>query len=516
MFAVAALANSWFVLALLLPGTLAPATTFISEHAARGQPFAYLFRAADLLTGASLLLGVLAGGWRAPRNRWLLVAGAALFTYGACTLADSVLPLDCVPSVDPGCRVAELAGSVSVQHQAHSVTGVVEGVAVVLASYGLSLGTRFSPGWAGFSRAAGVIGALQVGFAIAVSWLWLAGVLAVGWPQRLATVLVSVLFAMLAANLWRQELDPAAPPAWPGPDSGTRMTITGPDGAALAVTIREPESAGTEPLPTVLLVNGLSLPAALWAPVVQRLPAARVASFDRPGLGASRGQPGLALAEQATQLQAVARAAAPSGRIVVVAHSHGALAAGMLARREPQRVAALVLVDPSIPTPHHPATHAAQRLAVAIMGLISSYRYTAAVVGRPTTWLQLRAGTARADCYWPPLHLRQAMATQRRLLAAIAELRTEPDDLVTAASIVAVDPLPVPVTVVAGTRGGWPAYLPARGWAARLEARTRDLRNRADPGVEVRFQALAGAHLLMLDTPDELAAIIADVSRRVT
>lgn len=516
MFAVAALANSWFVLALLLPGTLAPATTFISEHAARSQPFAHLFRAADLLTGASLLLGVLVAGWRAPRNRWLLVAGAALVAYGACTLADTALPLDCAPSVDPTCRAAELAGEVSLQHHAHSVTGVVEGIAVVLAAYCLSLGTRFSPDWAGFSRTAGAIATLQVVFALVVSGLWLAGVLAVGWPQRLATVLVSALFAVLAANLWRQELDPAAPPAWPAPDSGISTTINGPDGAALAVTIRQPDTADAEPAPTVLLVNGLSLPAALWAPVVQRLPTLRVASFDRPGLGASRGQPGLALAEQATQLQAVARAAAPSGRIVVVAHSHGALAAGMLARREPQRVAGLVLVDPSIPTPHHPAARAAQHLAVGIMGLISSNRFTAAAVGRPTTWMQLRAGTARADCYWPPLHLRRAMATQRRLLAAIAELRTEPDDLVSAASIVAGDPLPVPVTVIAGTRAGWPSYLPARSWASKLEARTRDLANRTHPGVEVRFQALAGAHLLMLDTPDELAAIIADVSRRVT
>jgi pimeloyl-ACP methyl ester carboxylesterase len=548
LLGVAAVGNVNFLVATLLPGTLPPGSTFISELAARGQPYSTGFRAAELVTGLALVAGVAAGWLRAPRNRWLVTAGAALALLGLLTAIDCLMPLDCPPSSDPACRAAEIAGTVSFQHQVHTTTGVLETLAALVACAALTAGTRYSAAWWTTTRVAGWVCLLQVGAAVFIAWLWLAEVNAFGWDQRLATFGMSILLTALAVSLARHEWDPSGPPQWPNPGGPIqRITVTVPPGQPsvghpdrLSVTVHCPTgwAAGTGDPPAakqgadvgiahrpghgrvsaapVLFINGLSLPARLWEPVIAACPQLHAICYDRPGIGTSTGDPGPDLRTQVSQLRAVLQAAAAPcgelGRVVLVAHSHGALAATTLARTDPHLVAALVLVDPSLPKPLHPVSLAVQRTAGRVMAAGARRRWSARIAGRATTWLQLRAGTARPQCYWPPRDIRASMADQVHLQAALAELAIEPDDLRVAAEIADSQPLPpIPVTVMAGALAGWPGYYRVRTWVRRLDSHTCTLRQQ---GAAAHLEVLQSAHLLMLDAPGDVARIVTEMSQR--
>jgi pimeloyl-ACP methyl ester carboxylesterase len=265
-----------------------------------------------------------------------------------------------------------------------------------------------------------------------------------------------------------------------------------------------------------MFVNGLSLPALLWEPVIAALPEIAAICYDRPGIGGASGSPGPDLNAQLAQMRAVlATAAAASGgsdRVVIVAHSHGATAATTLARTDPHLVCGLVLVDPSIPRPHSRAAEATQKAAVAMMTALARRRWGARAVGRATIWLLLRGGMATPDGFWPPRRVRAAMARQEHLLAAVAELRVEPEDLRLAAEVAVTHRLPpIPITILAGELAGWPGYYHARGWVRHLDRYARELGEQA---TSVELVRLRGAHLLMLDRPCELARIVTEMSQR--
>lgn len=109
---------------------------------------------------------------------------------------------------------------------------------------------------------------------------------------------------------------------------------------------------GTAPL-TIVLEAGGGADASSWGPVAERLSArtnATVVAYDRAGLGGSDlGPADLTPGEEIAGLRrALHRLGAPP-RTIVVAHSYGGLLALLHAARHPDRVAALVLVDPMTP-----------------------------------------------------------------------------------------------------------------------------------------------------------------------
>lgn len=103
--------------------------------------------------------------------------------------------------------------------------------------------------------------------------------------------------------------------------------------------------------PTVVLVNGAGMSMEHWDRVVELLPGRRVLRFDRPGMGGTAfpGQlPGLD--EEVASLAALVRetASADDGGVVLVAHSMGSFHAEALARRHPELVGGIVMVDGSV------------------------------------------------------------------------------------------------------------------------------------------------------------------------
>lgn len=108
--------------------------------------------------------------------------------------------------------------------------------------------------------------------------------------------------------------------------------------------------------PPLLLASGLGGAWYDWIPLLAHLPAGhRVVRFDRPGLGESpphRSVP--TLTGEVERLAALIRCFSERGA-VVVAHSLAGLHAEALARRHPELVHGLVLVDPSTGPPHRVA-----------------------------------------------------------------------------------------------------------------------------------------------------------------
>lgn len=232
--------------------------------------------------------------------------------------------------------------------------------------------------------------------------------------------------------------------------------------------------------PTVVLAQGLGMAASSWRAVADDLAADhRVVTLDRPGLGAhptpSSGP--ACLADDTDRLaEAVTAAGAPA---VIVAHSMAAFAAEALARTRPDLVAALVLLDPSIEDDP-----------------------------RPTSWrdgvaASLAAGLRRIPrlpAQWPAVADElAAYLPQARELAA---LRREGA------------PVQVPVEVVTARR-----LLPLPGqdrWRAQHATLTERLRAGHPLGEEaVRSSVLVpSGHLVMIDRPAEVAALVRSVARR--
>lgn len=122
-------------------------TSFVSELAARDQPWSTLFRLTDI--GAGGLIAVLAVGmwlWLSP-GRWTLIGCVALGVLGFATTAVGILPMDCAVTADQLCHRSEHTGRVSWVHQAHTVVSVVATTASLVALGALGWHLRRLRGW---------------------------------------------------------------------------------------------------------------------------------------------------------------------------------------------------------------------------------------------------------------------------------------------------------------------------------------------------------------------------------
>ncbi len=281
--------------------------------------------------------------------------------------------------------------------------------------------------------------------------------------------------------------------------------VPGQPGTRLRVEVHHPQA-----LVTAVVASGLGLPLAAWQPVVAALPDVCLIVVDRPGIGGSTAwtTPPGGLADQVALLRLVldtCRGEDRYARVVVVGHSYGALIAEGFARTYPERTAALVLLDPSVP-----AEEATRRQVegwvsdILVRGV--AWRGVADPVGRVVGRATVALGTSRTARGEAAREVRAAFRGAVHLRATLLELariRGEARDLL---ALAATHPLPpVPVRLLVGTRRGWPLRWvrgPRRGWMGRMGAVARDL------GSQVAVDQVDGAHLLTLDAPGTVAAAI--------
>lgn len=253
--------------------------------------------------------------------------------------------------------------------------------------------------------------------------------------------------------------------------------------------------------PTVVFSNGLGMTLDFWLPVIDRLPDLATVSFDRPETMPTEPESLAGYVDEfATALTGVTSA------LIVVGHSYGALLAEAFARHAADRVVALVLVDPTAPeeyaggdgTGDLPAWR--RYLVSAVTALPASLTHYAAhaviaggtAVAKPTEAVEaLHPDTS--ERLTTETHLTRSMHDDHYLPAVCREVLAQRR----------AGPLPIPVTVVAGGLGPRPLRRPQADWIETQRAQLAALSDDAE------LIVLDAAHLLMIDRPDELAAIIA-------
>ncbi|MEO3803319.1 alpha/beta fold hydrolase [Nonomuraea sp. B1E8] len=414
---------------------------YVSELAARDQPWTRLFRVSDGLAGLACVSGVLllprtAREWRG----WLAVAAFGLFTF-----ASGVFPLDCAALSDPVCGLREPSWS----HRAHTLAAALSTVCGLAAM--VLLGARWRSWvswlftWLSVAATLLTVGALAAGQGVGIAHRAQLTMFAIWLVYAALHLLVSDDHETPVPNLVpapiprAHEARPAppapatapgvAPGAAPGaageaaggvpPDAdlgevlsaGTGMALNAGPGVALGAVAGVPpgtsapgRAPGMRPDfgavdgygpphvveqgtgPAVLITAGAAGAWFHWDAVAAQLGRRhRVIRFDRPGLGLSPRTPAPpTLYAEVARLAALAPA--HPEQVTVVAHGVACWHAEAFARLHPLCVAGLVLVAPACARERRP-------LALAR----SAGRWLPALGG---TW----GATALARLIGPPAH----------------------------------------------------------------------------------------------------------------
>ncbi|GAA3554729.1 hypothetical protein GCM10022419_038900 [Nonomuraea rosea] len=321
---------------------------YVSELAARDQPWTRLFRVSDALSGLACLFGVAL----VPRVAREWPGWLALAAYGLLTFVAGLFPLDCAALSDPACAQRAMSPG----HLIHTLAGALGTLAVLAAMVLLSSRWRSWVSWlfTWLTLAATLLtaGALADGHGVGLAhraqltmiavWLVYLAVhllIADGVTAGLATGLTAGFVAGHTAGL-------AVGGPTGGPVGGGAVVGADPGGDAAAGHGR-PHVVEQGAGPAVLITAG---PAGAWfhwdAVAGELARSHRVIRFDRPGLGLSPCSPAApSLYAEVARLAALAPA--HPERVTLIAHGVSCWHAEAFARTHPLCAAKLVLVDPA-------------------------------------------------------------------------------------------------------------------------------------------------------------------------
>lgn len=249
--------------------------------------------------------------------------------------------------------------------------------------------------------------------------------------------------------------------------------------------------------PVVLMESGWSADSRAWRQVIPRLSADhRVCAVDRAGAGRSDPGPLPRDAQAAARdLVAAADAAGLPPPWVLVGHSLGALVVRQVERLYPDRVAALVLADPTVPDQ--------QARLEALLG--PGAGSVEAILERARECLVVTAsGPAPAE---GPLR-RCATSDPARAHDRWAQRVSELETMNGASSEGLGKPIGVPVIVLTAGRDRPGALLGI--WAGL---------HRAEAALAIRGEARIVAdsgHMMIFDRPDAIAAAVRELSGRLS
>jgi pimeloyl-ACP methyl ester carboxylesterase len=252
--------------------------------------------------------------------------------------------------------------------------------------------------------------------------------------------------------------------------------------------------------PAVLLTSGLGGAWFDWIAVTELLRTRhRVISFDRPGFGGSPPGGETGLRAEADRLAGLARWAGPP--VIVVAHSIAGFHAEALARRNPELVAGMVLVDPSAEPYELRYARRLGRLApvAETLGRLAG-RSGLAAVGPRIRGLVMRRITERGDV--APPEFSRAVYTLPHVLGALlaenARYREQAKDLLVLRESTPFPDIPLQVITalgdVRGDGGDW----------ARVHA---DLAALSPQGRQIVLPRTR--HMVQIDRPEVIAEAVA-------
>ena len=126
LIAVAGICYSSWVLEFLWASPLDPMTSFLSELDAAHRPHRGVYVAGDVITGTSAILACVLMLIPRPQVRGVvpLTTVIAFGAFGASTVADALLPIECIPGIDPNCP-SEPSGLLPQLHHVHALTSTL-------------------------------------------------------------------------------------------------------------------------------------------------------------------------------------------------------------------------------------------------------------------------------------------------------------------------------------------------------------------------------------------------------
>jgi pimeloyl-ACP methyl ester carboxylesterase len=265
--------------------------------------------------------------------------------------------------------------------------------------------------------------------------------------------------------------------------------------------------------PVVVFANGLGGSWFDWDGVIPLLPAdVTTVRLDRPGLGWTPGPSRVTdLARETDRLRAAVAAVGLTPPLVVVGWSYGGFVAQGLARRYPDAVAGMVLVDSSCVEPAHRTAPPPERRAARTTAVRSIARLAVEVgLGVPIGLFGRRFGmwlVTMSAGDPSPSRLRRAVYGSRRAVLAVVDELLSYD--VIEADLVRLErtrPFPtIPVRILAGDGSRFPRRQPDHVWRA-LQRQLLELTS--DTAVTYLPSA---SHAVMVDRPDTVAGAITDV-----
>ncbi|WP_224390383.1 alpha/beta hydrolase [Pseudonocardia sp. ICBG1293] len=243
--------------------------------------------------------------------------------------------------------------------------------------------------------------------------------------------------------------------------------------------------AGDPAGPPVLAVHGVTGHGLRWRPLVTALPRLRWITVDVRGHGRSTWAPPWNLERHVADLVEVLDAEGV-GRAAVVGHSFGGAIATHLARTAPERVDRLALLDPALGLDPQDMLAAAED----VRGEVAFATRDAARAAKAGTWADVPGALVDAEV---DEHLEQRAGawrwrlSQACLVAAWAEM----------ARPAVVPPAGLPTLVVPAVR----ADFVSEDWLDDC---------RATLGADLTVAPVDAGHMVYLERPDEVAALLGD------
>lgn len=197
LLVLAGVLYSAWVAEFFLDTGLDPAHSFLSELDAADQPYRHFFSTADLLTGM-LSIGAAALGVVSSDHRGFTLTGwIAVGVFGAATIADSQLPIECVAENDPSCPV-EPSGLFPQLHHIHALTSTVAVFAIFTAMVAFTV-AAFRYRTLPMMRTVGLV--VLIATSVATAWLMIAdnlpGSNGLGVAQRIQVTGMSIYLIVL-------------------------------------------------------------------------------------------------------------------------------------------------------------------------------------------------------------------------------------------------------------------------------------------------------------------------------
>lgn len=217
LFAIAAVLYLGLPMEAVLGFPLDPASSYLSELAAKDQPHGVAFRLADGIGAVLVLVGVTLLSARCAAPRGAVYGTVTLALFAVATIADVIFPMACATSADPECARGDAEHTLGLSHQIHLVSSALALAAVNVSAVLLSAFAtrRRRRAHQGLPVALLVLAAVLLVSSVTVSVAALAGATdgalpaGAGYLQRVQTVSVCLYLLVFPWVLARATAAPA-------------------------------------------------------------------------------------------------------------------------------------------------------------------------------------------------------------------------------------------------------------------------------------------------------------------